>query len=882
VDRTRRPAPGFFTKRTAENRLRSELASLDALAACGADPDEGWRSALGRLTCPLRSLGSGAPSPQTSAAMRLTKLYVRFFRSFNFDYERKANRKAEPRSWEMVDGAWFPFVKIDVEPAVTAVVGANESGKSHLVDATRRALTGEGIDRSDFCRYSALFSVEAGQVRVPDFGLEVEVETDAEADVLTALPVPAGVGARITLIRFGDRTNVVIDGDGEAQPVTASALKALQGLLPVPFELATNVPLPDSVTLDELLGREPHYLVRRQRRYELMELLRSLPAQSTEAVTNNAAQIAALLEPDASGATDKAAITPARLGRSLLVDVAKIDRTAFEDLEAALRDGQEGRVGGLIEEMNRSLARHLNFNRWWRQDREFQLRLAPRERELVFTIRDRTGTDYSFRERSRGLMYFLSYFVQLRAHEQPANREEVLLMDEPDAYLSSVGQQDLLRALEHFARPDSGARRDQVIYVTHSPFLLNKNAAHRIRVLDKGSNEEGTRVVRDIARNHYEPLRSSLGAYVAETAFVGGSNLIVEGVADQVLLTGVTSLLRERNIAPRLLLDLNDVTIVPAGSASSVPYVAYLARGRDETKPACVALLDGDQAGREAARKLGRSDDGHRRPILDERCVIDLAHWAIDAELKLAADVDAVELEDLLSLAVVVEAARGYASRMMGLNEQAARALTAEAVASHLADTSRVWDALEAAFAATFDGAEVDKVGFAKEVVAYLERVRHSQQRPPGLLDVEHNFGKLIAELAQRLRDAAEAEAERRTHRRTDRIVRGFLRDYPDAATRDVADQVLRDIAASLEDSIGDDAIHLELIALRRDFRLSTDPLRPVAEFPAFRDRLSELSVQRRLGYRDTASRTDPPAKPARRPRRTRAASDSTEADGEQ
>ena len=31
------PADGFFTKRTAEDWLRSELASLDALAACGAD-----------------------------------------------------------------------------------------------------------------------------------------------------------------------------------------------------------------------------------------------------------------------------------------------------------------------------------------------------------------------------------------------------------------------------------------------------------------------------------------------------------------------------------------------------------------------------------------------------------------------------------------------------------------------------------------------------------------------------------------------------------------------------------------------------------------------------------------------------------------------------
>jgi energy-coupling factor transporter ATP-binding protein EcfA2 len=451
--------------------------------------------------------------------------------------------------------------------------------------------------------------------------------------------------------------------------------------------------------------------------------------------------------------------------------------------------------------MNRSLARHLNFNRWWGQDREFELRLSPRERELVFTIRDRTGTDYSFRERSRGLMYFLSYFVQLRAHRQTSERPEVLLMDEPDAYLSSVGQQDLLRALEHFARPDDGSRTDQVVYVTHSPFLINKNAAHRIRVLDKGSNEEGTRVVRDVARNHYEPLRSSVGSYVAETAFIGGANLLVEGVADQVLLTGVTSLLRHREVAPRRLLDLNDVTIVPAGSASSVPYMAYLARGRDEIKPACIALLDGDQAGCEAARKLARSTDGSRKPILPADYVVNVADWAQAAKVELHEAVRVTELEDLIPPAIVVEGARSYAIRLLQVSSDAAQAVRSESIVANLSGEAQgsMWRALDLTFAEVFDGAHVDKIGFAKEVVNFIDAVREDRPRPPGLRDLEHNFGELIAELAARLRQAAADEAERRTNRRTDRIVRGFLRDFGDAASRDAADQVLREIEGSLE-----------------------------------------------------------------------------------
>jgi predicted ATP-dependent endonuclease of OLD family len=787
--------------------------------------------------------------------MRLTKLYLRFFRSFNFDYERKADGRVKAQEWEKIGDTWFPFIRIDIDPAVTAVVGANESGKSHLIDAIKQGLTGEGIERGDFCRYSTLFSVEAGQVRVPDLGLELEFESDDDLELVNGLPVSVQRGGFLTLLRLGDGNNLLADRAGVVHELSTKQLRVLEAGLPVPFELETNVPLPDSITLDSLLGREAGPLYKRRQRFDLIELFRNLPDTTPEAVVASAAEIGKLLRRDIAADTGDAElkITPEHLGRSLLVDVAKIDRSAFEDLEQALRDGKEGRVGGLIEEMNRALARHLNFTRWWTQDRDFQLRLSPRERELVFTIRDRTGTDYSFRERSRGLTYFLSYFVQLQAHQQTSSRPEVLLMDEPDAYLSSVGQQDLLRALEHFARPDGGLRRDQVIYVTHSPFLINKNAAHRIRVLDKGSNEEGTRVVRDVARNHYEPLRSSIGGYVAETAFVGGANLLVEGVSDQVLLAGMTSLLRHRGIAPRRLLDLNDITIVPAGSASNVPYIAYLARGRDELKPPCVALLDGDQAGQDAERMLARSNDGKRKPILAAQFVINLTRWAPDVSLKVQTGTVITEPEDLIPVPVVVEAARSYARRLLQVDQDSLERLKAPALSSNLVGPGggSMWRALQLTFAEAFDGAHIDKLGFAKEIVAYAERVRDDSKRPSGLLDLEHNFGELLAHLAERLSRAAATEAERRSNRRTDRLVKSFLADYPEGAPRDDAEHLLRELEASLEETAGDEAVRAEIVAIRRDFGLATDPLAQVPEYDDFRARLGGLRTRRRLAYRE-------------------------------
>src|SRR4051812_17495055 len=112
--------------------------------------------------------------------MHLSAVLVRFYRSFNFDYERKARSPDPGPEWEHVDRAWYPFIRVDLEADVTAVVGANESGKSQLIDVVDKALTGNDIERSDFCRYSPLYSVERGQVRRPDVGFELRLDTTAD------------------------------------------------------------------------------------------------------------------------------------------------------------------------------------------------------------------------------------------------------------------------------------------------------------------------------------------------------------------------------------------------------------------------------------------------------------------------------------------------------------------------------------------------------------------------------------------------------------------------------------------------------------------------------------------------------------------------------
>lgn len=777
--------------------------------------------------------------------MYVTDVHVRFFRSFNFDYERKAHPRAKLRSWELVDGQWWPFVSVALDRQITAIVGSNESGKSQLIAALKQALTGEDISRRDFCRYSPLFSVQRDRVRKPDLGLTLHLEAEDAELLREAGWERARAGQPLTIVRYGDERFCRIENE-EAVDLTDPEIAALGRLLPQPLELPANVPLPDSVTFDELRGQDIRWAQGRRDRAAQRDALASVTEPTSEGVNAVADQLASTLTPyEPTG--EQAAMVD--LARTLIFEICEVAETTFDDLLAAHDDSLPGQLGALVRDINRLLAVKLNFARWWRQDRDFALRVSAQGDELVITVADRTGAEYAFRERSMGLRFFLGYFVRLQARAGDGTQPKLLLMDEPDAFLSSVAQGDLLRVLAHFAAPGNRPA-DQVVYVTHSPFMLDRNHPERIRVLDKGSDRDGTRVVADAVRNHYEPLRSSIGAAAAETAFLGGTNLIVEGPADQVLLAGANSLLRAEGRPRSQLLDLNEVTIVPAGGASQIPYTAYLARGRDELKPACVVLVDGDKAGRDAVRQLRKGMDGLRKRIVEEEFILDLADWAAHEDLKAAEHGSPIrETEDLLPIPIAVAAAHAYAQHLLGIDDVAAVGLTAEEIRQAVGPEVGVFDALRAAFASHFEGAGLSKLGLAKEVLTLLEAPpRGLRQCATHLLA---DLSLLIRELKQRLAKADAVEGDRRRDRKAEELVKGFLRDY-DArdSTRDEANVLLRAIEDTLEGSRGDEAVGRHVATLRRTHRLDEAVLDPVEDFDAFAGSLGRIRAIRREAYR--------------------------------
>lgn len=768
--------------------------------------------------------------------MRIQEIWIRFYKSFNFDYELKATPKAKRQPWQEIQDVWMPHVRIPIEPDVTAVVGANESGKSHLLGAIRIVLTGEGLLKRDFCRSSSLFSVERDHRLYPEVGATFRPD-EADDARLQELGIPKLINGSLLMLRPEPGRIDVVDAEEQRIALEDDQVEGLEEILPYPSELQTDVPLPDSVSISEL-ARNSTTIAGRKKRSELLSSLAGL--STADEIKNKAPNLLTIME----DTEDKSKAQ--QLGMDLLTKVAHIEESSFRELADAITEEREGLVNGLIQEMNNSIARHLNVSRWWSQDPEFQLRVSPREHELVFTIRDRTGTDYSFTERSRGLTYFLGYYVQLLSHDRSSTRPEVLLMDEPDAYLSASGQQDLLRVLEHHARPDESERESQVIYVTHSPFLINRNAGHRVRVVDKGSHDEGTRLVKDATRNHYEPLRTSLGEFVAETAFIGGDNLFVEGMADQVLLAGMNARLLGDGTPPSRCLDLNQVTIVPGGSASDIPYMLYLARGRDKVKPACAVLLDGDTAGKTAQKQIERGG-ALGKPIVANDLVVTLSEWAEEASPEVADSVVVREPEDLVPVSVAVAACRRYARTFLGFDENEAKRLLKDSDVNQRlpGKEGSLWASLQEAFAEAFDSG-MAKAGFAKELLAYLEE-SGKNPRPGGVPALENNFSSLIYHLADTLRTARDRESEDRRDQRLERIIDEFMDDYPTECTRDHANVTLDRIDKAVDNTIPGDIIQTHTSRLRREFKLKTEPLKNVGDYSEFLEALKNLRHVERL-----------------------------------
>ena len=161
---------------------------------------------------------------------------------------------------------------------------------------------------------------------------------------------------------------------------------------------------------------------------------------------------------------------------------------------------------------------------------------------LRFFIQTREGEYLAPEKRSQGFKWFLSFYLHLTA-ENKSGSSSVLLFDEPGLHLHSKAQYDMLQVFEELSK------NNKIIYATHSPYLIDADKLHRVRLVfntsDKGTTvEKITTKLSGNQKDAMKPIIDAMGMSVAhDFSAAKQKNIIVEGISDYYYFTASKKLM---------------------------------------------------------------------------------------------------------------------------------------------------------------------------------------------------------------------------------------------------------------------------------------------------------------------------------------------------
>lgn len=173
-----------------------------------------------------------------------------------------------------------------------------------------------------------------------------------------------------------------------------------------------------------------------------------------------------------------------------------------------------------------------------------------------------------FDERSRGFVWFFSFLARFDRIAQ-TGKPLIILLDEPALNLHASAQADFLRFIDERLAP-----HHQVLYTTHSPFMIDSFKLERVRTVED-VDKKGTVVSNEALSTDGAtafPLQAALGYTLAQSLFIGPNCLLVEGPSDLIYLQAMSDHLRR---AGRKGLDPRWV-VTPVGGADKLAYFATL------------------------------------------------------------------------------------------------------------------------------------------------------------------------------------------------------------------------------------------------------------------------------------------------------------------
>jgi hypothetical protein len=291
---------------------------------------------------------------------------------------------------------------------------------------------------------------------------------------------------------------------------------------------------------------------------------------------------------------------------------------------------------------------------------------APFNTGMVADIRIRNTNHKAtlpLSERSAGFVWFFSFLAQFKQLKKtPGNGNAIILLDEPGLTLHGKAQGDLLRYIVERLLPDH-----QVIFTTHSPFMVPMDRLADVRIVEDVIIEEpgkrievkGTKVRSDIlgvSDDTLFPLQGALGYEVTQSLFIGKNTLLVEGPSDILYLTVLSQALTKRG-----RVGLNPQwALCPSGGIDKIAPFVRLFGGNRLNIAVLSDIANGDKTKIENLKKAN---------------ILKAGHFFTCADFTTQSEAD---VEDLIGLDLFVEILNG-AYKPPAANLVTAASLTAAA-----------------------------------------------------------------------------------------------------------------------------------------------------------------------------------------------------------
>jgi predicted ATP-dependent endonuclease of OLD family len=191
-------------------------------------------------------------------------------------------------------------------------------------------------------------------------------------------------------------------------------------------------------------------------------------------------------------------------------------------------------------------------------------------------------------KRSAGVTQFfrLSMVLHARRKKNPSN-SYIYVFDEPGVFLHPKGQKDLLQVFEQLSNDT------QIVYATHSLFMLNQNFPERHRLISK--DNDGTKVDSKPYRANWKYAVDALGVRLTANILFSPNILLVEGDSDPIY---IYDFLRVLNNAGEIDADANLLGIMSYGDLPNLRFLIQTFKSENNDRLVGV-VFDGDSQGRQ-------------------------------------------------------------------------------------------------------------------------------------------------------------------------------------------------------------------------------------------------------------------------------------------